>query len=138
MGFPTSGPRRRSASSSGACCSCTASSTAPAAAAFREAQRLAPVRAGLLGRGDDPEPPGLERAEPGLGAGGAGPARADGRGAGAAKARTARERAWLDAVEILYGEGDKPRRDTLYSAAMERLASPIPDDQEARAFYALS
>ena len=56
----------------------------------------------------------------------------------AAKARTARERAWMETVEILYGEGEKPRRDTLYSAALERLASAYPDDREAQAFYALS
>jgi len=57
------------------------------------------------------------------------------RGAGA---RTPRERAYLDAVEVLYGEGPKPRRDTLYAAAMERLAGTYPDDQEAQAFYALA
>jgi tetratricopeptide (TPR) repeat protein len=56
----------------------------------------------------------------------------------AAKARTPRERAWLESVERLYGEGDKARRDTLYSAALERLASAYPRDQEAQAFYALS
>jgi tetratricopeptide (TPR) repeat protein len=59
------------------------------------------------------------------------------REARAAKAPTARERAWLDAVEILYGEGSKPRRDTLYARAMERLAAEYPDD-EARAFLALA
>jgi len=56
----------------------------------------------------------------------------------AAKARTARERAWLESVEILYGEGDKARRDTLYSAALERLASAYPEDHEAQTFFALS
>ncbi|HET8624394.1 MAG TPA: hypothetical protein VFM14_12595, partial [Gemmatimonadales bacterium] len=56
----------------------------------------------------------------------------------AAKAHTARERAWLESVEILFGEGDKARRDTLYSAALERLASSYPQDLEAQAFYALS
>jgi tetratricopeptide (TPR) repeat protein len=56
----------------------------------------------------------------------------------AAKARTARERAWLESVEILYGDGEKSRRDTLYSAALERLASAYPEDQEAQTFYALS
>jgi tetratricopeptide (TPR) repeat protein len=56
----------------------------------------------------------------------------------AAKARTARERAWIESVEILYGAGAKARRDTLYSAALQRLASAYPDDQEAQAFYALS
>ncbi len=60
---------------------------------------------------------------------------ADARGA---KARTARERAWLESVEILYGEGEKARRDTLYASALERLASAYPDDHEAQTFYALS
>jgi tetratricopeptide (TPR) repeat protein len=55
-----------------------------------------------------------------------------------AKAPTARERGYLDAVEILYGEGSKPRRDTLYSAAMKRLWAAYPHDLEAEAFYALS
>jgi tetratricopeptide (TPR) repeat protein len=55
-----------------------------------------------------------------------------------AKAVTAREKAYLDAVEILYGEGSKPRRDTLYSAAMERMAKTYPTDMEAQAFLALS
>jgi len=56
-----------------------------------------------------------------------------------AKAPTARERGYLDAVEILYGDGGgKPRRDTLYSAAMRRLSEAYPRDLEAKAFYALS
>jgi tetratricopeptide (TPR) repeat protein len=55
-----------------------------------------------------------------------------------ARARTLRERGYLEAVEILYGDGSKPRRDTLYSAAMGRLAAAYPSDLEARAFYALS
>ncbi|MEP6687587.1 MAG: hypothetical protein ABJC36_04510 [Gemmatimonadales bacterium] len=55
-----------------------------------------------------------------------------------ARARTARERSYLEAVEILYGEGSKARRDTLYSAAMGRLAAAYPRDLEARSFYALS
>jgi tetratricopeptide (TPR) repeat protein len=54
------------------------------------------------------------------------------------KAATPRERGYLDAVEILYGEGSKPRRDTLYSAAMRRLSDAYPRDLEATAFYALS
>ena len=56
----------------------------------------------------------------------------------ALKARTARERAWLETGEILYGDGEKPRRDTLYSAALDRLTMSYPDDREARLFYALS
>ena len=109
-----------------------------AAAAFREAQRLAPgfvlaywgeamtqthpvwnqqevdsARAILARLGPTPE-------------------------ARSARARTRRERGYLEAVEILYGDGSKPRRDTLYSAAMGRLAAAYPSDLEARAFYALS
>jgi len=56
----------------------------------------------------------------------------------AARAATPRERAWLHAVELLYGEGTKPQRDTLYAGAMEQLVAAYPDDQEAKAFYALS
>jgi tetratricopeptide (TPR) repeat protein len=55
-----------------------------------------------------------------------------------AKARTPREQAYLDAVEVLSGEGSKPRRDTLYADAMERLAAAYPDDLEAQAFHALA
>ncbi len=56
----------------------------------------------------------------------------------AAKALSARERDYLAAVEILYGDGPKARRDTLYSLAMERLAFVNPRDDEARLFYSLS
>ena len=55
-----------------------------------------------------------------------------------AKARTPRERAYLGAVEILYGDGPKIARDTAYSLAMERLAADFPSDLEAKTFYALS
>jgi len=55
-----------------------------------------------------------------------------------AKALTPREQAYLDAVEILNGEGSKPRRDTLYSVAMERVAKAYPTDMEAQAFHALA
>ena len=34
---------------------------------------------------------------------------------------TARERAYLKAVKLLYGEGDKRSRDVAYSAAMEKV-----------------
>ncbi|HMU62431.1 MAG TPA: hypothetical protein PKA66_11660 [Gemmatimonadales bacterium] len=54
-------------------------------------------------------------------------------------APTARERGYLTAVEQLYGDGGtKPGRDTLYAAAMERLAEEFPADAEAQAFYALA
>ncbi len=55
-----------------------------------------------------------------------------------AKAPTPREKAYLDAVAVLYGEGNKDTRDTLYSGAMQRLAADFPDDDEAKAFFALS
>jgi len=56
----------------------------------------------------------------------------------AGKAPTDREKAWLAAVEALYGEGEKPARDRAYSAAMARIRERWPDDFEAGAFYALS
>ena len=55
-----------------------------------------------------------------------------------ARAQTQREAGYLRAVEVLYGDGAKNVRDTLYSAAMEDLVNAYPDDDEARAFYALS
>lgn len=55
-----------------------------------------------------------------------------------AKAPTAREQRYLEAVEVLYGPGGKARRDTLYAAAMERLVRAEPQDLEAKAFYALA
>lgn len=55
-----------------------------------------------------------------------------------AKAPTAREQGYLEAVEVLYGPGGKARRDTLYAAAMERLVREEPEDLEAKAFYALA
>ncbi|HEV7396504.1 MAG TPA: tetratricopeptide repeat protein [Pyrinomonadaceae bacterium] len=49
-----------------------------------------------------------------------------------------RERAYLNAVRALYGEGDKHARDQAYSAAMEKIYHDYPDDLDAAAFYALS
>lgn len=49
-----------------------------------------------------------------------------------------RERGFLEAVKLLYGEGDKLARDKAYSAAMEKLYKAQPDEQEAACFYALS
>jgi len=54
------------------------------------------------------------------------------------KAATERERGYMRAVDILYGDGSKPKRDTLYSDAMGQLLRAYPADDEARAFYALS
>jgi tetratricopeptide (TPR) repeat protein len=51
---------------------------------------------------------------------------------------TARERAYLNAVKLLYGEGDKSVRDRSYSNAMEKIYREYPDDLDAAAFYSLS
>jgi tetratricopeptide (TPR) repeat protein len=55
-----------------------------------------------------------------------------------AAAPTERERAYLAAVEILYGDGKKEDRDFEYATAMRRLHEKYPEDPEAAAFYALS
>ncbi|HEX4628317.1 MAG TPA: hypothetical protein VH137_05950 [Gemmatimonadales bacterium] len=55
-----------------------------------------------------------------------------------AKAPTPREKAYLDAVEVLYGEGPKATRDTAYCDAMRRLVASFPTDREAQVFYAAS
>src|SRR5688572_29509471 len=60
------------------------------------------------------------------------------RAARRAKAPTDREKMYLDAIEDLYGEGSKPRRDTLYANATERLVTAFPQDDEAQSFYALA
>ena len=51
---------------------------------------------------------------------------------------TEREHAYLNAIKLLYGEGDKRARDTAYSAAMEKIYRAYPNDLEAAAFYSLS
>jgi tetratricopeptide (TPR) repeat protein len=55
-----------------------------------------------------------------------------------AKAPTEREKGYLSAVEVLYGEGKKASLDTLYAAEMAKLANAYPDDLEAQAFHALA
>lgn len=56
----------------------------------------------------------------------------------AAKAGTERERDYLRAVEILYGEGSKEDRDDRYAAEMALLHEKYPADVDAAALYALS
>jgi tetratricopeptide (TPR) repeat protein len=51
---------------------------------------------------------------------------------------TDRERAYLNAVKTLYGDGDKRARDVAYSAAMEKIYRAYPDDLDAASFYSLS
>src|SRR5262249_31366838 len=63
-----------------------------------------------------------------------GPAKA----ARAAKAPTAREKGYLEAVDRLFGDGDKTSRDRAYLARMGELTQQFPDDDEAAAFYALA
>ena len=55
-----------------------------------------------------------------------------------AKAKTERESAYLDAVEILYGNGSKEERDFRYENAMAKVHERYPDDIDAAAFYGLS
>jgi tetratricopeptide (TPR) repeat protein len=55
-----------------------------------------------------------------------------------AKAPTPRERMYLATAEALYGEGSKPRRDTLYVEALERLVLAQPDDDEAKVFLSVA
>ncbi len=55
-----------------------------------------------------------------------------------AKAPTEREKGFLNAVEILWGEGDHVDRRVGYRDAMSRLYQQYPNDTEVAAFYALS
>ena len=55
-----------------------------------------------------------------------------------AKAPTARERGFLEAVEALWGKGDYSARRVAYMHAMERLYEQFPEDHEVASFYALA
>lgn len=55
-----------------------------------------------------------------------------------AKARTPREREYLESAEIMFGTGTKAHRDTAYAAAVKRLSEKYPNDDEAKLFYALA
>jgi hypothetical protein len=56
----------------------------------------------------------------------------------AAKAPTQREKDYLHAVEVLYGDGEKNARDVAYAEEMGRLSEKYPKDDEAAAFHALA
>ncbi len=60
------------------------------------------------------------------------------RAARVAKAPTAREKGFINAVEDLWGEGDSRARRIAYMTAMERLYNEFPADDEVKTFYALS
>jgi tetratricopeptide (TPR) repeat protein len=60
------------------------------------------------------------------------------RAARQAKSPTAREKAYVDAVDRLFGDGDKTTRNRAYADRMGEIARQFPDDDEAAAFYALS
>ncbi|HZH30638.1 MAG TPA: tetratricopeptide repeat protein [Pyrinomonadaceae bacterium] len=51
---------------------------------------------------------------------------------------TPREAAYVNAVKILYGAGDRHERNLAYAAAMEKVYKDYPEDLEAATFYALS
>jgi tetratricopeptide (TPR) repeat protein len=55
-----------------------------------------------------------------------------------AKAKTDRERAYLRAIDVLYGAGDKRARDGAYLEEMRRIHTTYSTDVDATAFYALA
>ena len=55
-----------------------------------------------------------------------------------ARGKTPRERAYLAAVEALYGEGTREARYQAYEAAMARVQERYPDDLDAAALHALA
>jgi tetratricopeptide (TPR) repeat protein len=55
-----------------------------------------------------------------------------------AKAKTERERDYLRAIDVLYGDGTKDERDRKYAEAMRVLHERYPDDVDATAFYAVA
>src|SRR5438105_9488480 len=56
----------------------------------------------------------------------------------AAKTTNERERAYLQTIEVLYGDGSKDERDFKYADAMAAVHQRYPDDVDAAPFYALA
>jgi tetratricopeptide (TPR) repeat protein len=52
------------------------------------------------------------------------------------KAKTPRERMYGELAEVLYGDGSKAKRDTIFTAYAERLSRAYPTDDEAKMFHA--
>jgi hypothetical protein len=57
---------------------------------------------------------------------------------GTARAHTPREQGYLEAVKILFGDGDRGSRYEAYASAMGKLSASHPDDLEAACFHALA
>jgi len=55
-----------------------------------------------------------------------------------AKAKTERERDYLRAIDVLYGEGSKNERDFKFAEAMGALHARYPDDVDAAVFHGLA
>jgi tetratricopeptide (TPR) repeat protein len=55
-----------------------------------------------------------------------------------ARAKTERERDYIRAVDVLYGDGTKNERDFKYADAMRAVHERYPDDVDATAFYAVA
>jgi tetratricopeptide (TPR) repeat protein len=55
-----------------------------------------------------------------------------------AKTRSAKEEAWLGAVERLFGDGDAKTRRRSYADAMAQLHAQEPEDPDAASLYALA
>ena len=51
---------------------------------------------------------------------------------------SAREERFIEAVQVLYGQGSKEERDLAYRETMAAMHADYPDDLEVAAFYALS
>ena len=51
---------------------------------------------------------------------------------------TPREKGFVDAVKLLYGPGDKGKRDAAYAEAMRKLYVQFPNDDEVAALYGLA
>ena len=54
------------------------------------------------------------------------------------KAKSPKEKGFINAINLLYGAGDKKTRDANYAKAMHQLYQRYPDDDEIALFYALS
>ncbi len=54
------------------------------------------------------------------------------------KASNAKEKGYIKAMQVLYGDGEKPMRDLNYLKEMHKLHKQFPDDNEIASFYSLA